>query len=207
MSTDILIPIGHNETGNITCNISDLSHLLIIGTTSSGKTTYVRSVLADLIREYTPDDIQFIICDSKRVDYQEYVVSDALTIPVITDSHKCRSLINWLSSQIELRLHDYDALATSPHLLCVFDDYSLFDFDDSAIYQLTRILTDGRRAKIHIWIVTSAPISSREFRSISTSLPFRMSFRTTSKELSKEVIGKDGAELLRMPGDILFFFL
>lgn len=146
------IQIGSTDTDIFSMDVSNISGMLVGGTTGSGKTSFVQAIIAECMNNLTPDDVKFAIFDSKYVDYSYLNESPYLLIPVCTDEEKVPAMTSWMNAEIRTRLKsegDY------PHLFFIFDDYArvsrLIEED------IIQILQVGRRAKIHIIIVTSTP--------------------------------------------------
>ena len=200
----IAVPYGLNDHIISEYSLSEIPHLFISGTTGSGKTSYIRSAVAKMMRDYSRDELQFLICDSKQVDYPEFNIAASMLVPVVSNADHVAAALEWLYAETTDRLRQGYELKNKPEIICIIDDFGVFGLAENYLGLISHLLIDGRRTKVHLWIVTSTPMKSVIPYPIYASLPFRMTFRATSSEVSRAIIGASGAEYLRMPGEIIF---
>ena len=124
--TTISVPYSKQNSEPLTFRLDEIPHLLISGTTGSGKTSYVRSAIANLLQQYSYENLQFIICDSKQVDYLEFNITAAMLVPVVTDSTKVPAVLQWLHSETTDRLKHGNHLSDNPNIICIIDDFGAF---------------------------------------------------------------------------------
>ena len=199
---NVLLPFGFDADDDlISCALEALPHLLISGTTGSGKTAYIQSMLASLASLYSSDDLKFLLYDSKGVEYSDFNGLNNLILPVIKEHQKAIAALSWLCTEtmnrqkllIESGLRNIEEYNTAsktklPYIMAVLDDISQISMlcgvskiEDS----LQQILSVGRLIGIHVIISTSLPTSKIIPSSIKASLPSRLSFRVASKADSR----------------------
>ena len=213
------IHIGNDEEGNrIICDVLKFPHLLIGGTTGSGKTTFIHSLITEMIRTEKSNLLKFIIFDSKGIDYNVFCDLPHLLIPIITDFQKARGVMEWLLMEIKRRMELFadntckdiesfnknkEALA---YIFVVFDDFSELSISHGANViesGLMPVLSFGRSVGIHAIIATSVPTSKIITKSLRALIPSRISFSVPAKEYSKLLLDKDGAERLIQQGEFI----
>lgn len=220
----LIFPMGFDLNGKlIACDLGDFPHLLVAGTTGSGKTSFIQSLIVGLCASYTPDDVKIITIDSKGTEYSFLNQIPHTLIPTIFDPHKTAGAIIWLCSEahdrmnrfIALNLRDiksYNQQASSsdsrlPHIIIVLDDYSRllpsddFYFLDDALQSLGML---GRVVGIHIILSTSIPSSKIISSSVKANIPNRIAFRVASKADSRMIIDEKGAEKFANEGEFMF---
>ena len=135
---NVLFPVGFDANDElISCDLEALPHLLISGTTGSGKTAYVQSMLASLASLYSGDELKFLLFDSKGIEYSDFNGLSNLLVPVITDSQKAVGALSWLCTETMNRQKQLKAsglrnieefnntLKTKlPYIVAVLDDIS-----------------------------------------------------------------------------------
>lgn len=201
LSQEIAIGVSDNKTVRV--DFMQLSHLLIGGTTGSGKTSLVQAIIAQLMQLYTPEEIKIILCVSKVSDYGYLIGSPFLQINVISGHTKVTGVLNWLLSEINRRQQLYQQIKEQPHLFVFLDDYSDLAISDEAkqcMYELVRL---GRSVHIHCILITSTPTKRNIPPETSANIPYRIAFSSTSKALSELTIGMKGAEHL-VPREMIY---
>ena len=215
---DILLSLGCDENGKtFTQDLSSIPHFLVCGFSSAGKTSFVQSVMTQLCSAQSPDDVRFIVYDSKAVDYSVFNGTPHMMLPVITDERKAAGAVLWLNTEVQRRIKTFFDAGTKdlagynrksasplPRIFAVFDDFSSASLDAQTVTALTNVLKNGRVAGIHCVIVTSMPSSQSLQKDIISNLPCRISFCVSSRADSRVAIEQNGAENLQVPGEMIF---
>lgn len=207
--------LGYDPNGNaFTQDISSISHFLICGFSGSGKTSFAQSMVTQICTTYSPDDVRFIIYDSKAIDYSVFNTVPHMLLPVITDTKKISGTVQWLNFEIQRRIEvlsaagerdilGFNRKATEklPHIIAIFDDFSSAFLD---IQVLNNVLKNGRIVGAHCIIITSTPSAQVLQKDIISNLPCRISFCVSSRADSRVAIEQNGAENLQIPGEMIF---
>lgn len=215
---EILLSLGCDENGKaFTQNLSSIPHFLVCGFSGAGKTSFVQSVMTQICSTQTPDDVRFVIYDSKAIDYGVFNGTPHMLLPVITDERKAAGAVQWLNTEVHRRikafsdagakdLAGYDRKSANPfpRIFAIFDDFSSASLDAQTVTVLTNVLKNGRVAGIHCMIVTSTPSSQALQKNIISNLPCRVSFCVSSRADSRVAIEQNGAENLQVPGEMIF---
>lgn len=215
----ICVPIGIDFNGkSIICDITKLPHLLIGGTTGSGKTAFIQSLLAGMITIYSYELLKFIIFDSKTIDYSVFGDLPNMMHPIITDAKKALRAIAWLRHESEKRMKQLidskckdieiynDRHGPMPYIIAIFDDFADMAMRcgiDNVEKELVSVLSAGRIVGIHALIATSTPSTKMISTPIKSSIPSRMSFFVPSKDISRQIIDENGAEKLSQQGEFI----
>ncbi len=215
---EILLSLGCDENGKtFTQNLSSIPHFLVCGFSGAGKTSFVQSVMAQICSTQTPDDVRFIIYDSKAIDYSVFNGTPHMLLPVITDERKAAGAVLWLNTEIQRRIKAFFDAGTKdvagynrksanplPRIFAILDDFSSASLDAQTVTALTTVLKNGRVAGVHCVIVTSMPSSQALQKDIISNLPCRISFCVSSRADSRVAIEQNGAENLQVPGEMIF---
>ena len=220
---EIIVPIGIRTDGeSFFQNISEIPHLLVCGVSGSGKTSFIQTVITYLAINYRSEEVNFLIYDSKYVDYSMFNTLPHIVMPVIKDDKKAIDVISQLSVECNWRLKqltnrsvrdifsynkqcDIIAKERLPHLFVVLDDFSSMRLDVETTALLKNILSIGRAVGIHFIFVTSAVSPSKILvKDILTYVPGRICFCVSNGIDSKLVVDKTGAENLSIPGELIF---
>ena len=209
-----------DDNKSLTLDPFSLSHMLICGTTGSGKTAFVRSILVSMITQYPPDSLQYIIFDSKAVDYTEYNRIPGLIDCVFTKSDACIKKLTELCQVIDYRLEKIASIQagrlstlSQPQkaaeinmrpIICFIDDCSFLYSDPSLPDILNRILQNGHTVGIHLWLITSLIPLRGPIRNLLLYIPHKIVFRVSSLSESKALLDRSCAEKLPVPG--IFFY-
>ena len=209
-SNSISVPLGFNDKNEMVIeDITKYQHILVSGVTGSGKTSFIQMLIASIIKTKKPEDVQFVIADSRRVDYNFLKRSPYLFCPLINDSYEFNKSIKKIYDDINSPLH-HSIIKTkleknsNYNLFIILDDIGLFnrDIDENVI--LTCLTQEARTYNIHIIFVTSTPNTSIIPSEIKANIPCRIAFNVASKQVSKMIIDDYGAEKLNCPGEFLF---
>lgn len=207
---ELVVPIGLTE-GN-KCFYQDMSaipNMLVCGTTGSGKTAFVISLLSALMFEYPSIDFKVILVDTKGIDYSSLSTSTHLLVPIIKDINKANGAIRYLVTEAEKRINIIRNSGSSDdftHWFCVLDDYYDLSNNVSVTAELQKLLKIGRVAKIHCIICTSTPTAKVISTELKANIPCRIAFSTASKLDSRIILDENGAESLNAPGELFFRF-
>ena len=154
--------------------------LSIIGSSGSGKTTFVRTLLTSLMAISSPENIRFCIFDSKYADYTDFNGIPFLCVPIIHDSRKSLGMIYWALCEAQRRqkllADDTDNIDDFPDLFIVLDDYAEITQHPEAQETLYNLLQIAHRVKMHIIIVTSIALAKIISTELKVNIPHRISF-------------------------------
>ncbi len=219
---DIKLPIalGKNISGNpIVGDLSSMPHLLIAGTTGSGKSVCINTIILSLLYRHTPDKCKFILIDPKMLELSTYEGIPHLICPVITEAKKAASVLGWVVKEMESRyrlmtkegvrnIDGYNAKhkLPMPYIVVVVDEMSdLMLVAGKEIENYIQKLSQmARAAGIHIIMATQRPSVDVITGTIKANFPTRISFQVTSKIDSRTILGEQGAEQLLGKGDMLY---
>ena len=207
----LIAPLGIKENGEIEyADYSKINHLIVCGSSGSGKTTFVRTLLTSLMLVSTPENFKLCIFDSKHIDYTCFNGTPFLMMPVVTDSRKCSGMIGWLYSEAKKRemllADDIKNVDTFPNTFIVLDDYAEITQNQDAQESLYELLQIAHRVKIHVIIVTSIALAKIISTELKVNIPHRISFFLPERRNSQVVIDQDGAEKLEFPGEFIAKF-
>ena len=219
---DIKLPIalGKSISGNpIVGDLSSMPHLLIAGTTGSGKSVCINTIILSLLYRHTPDKCKFILIDPKMLELSTYEGIPHLICPVITEAKKAASVLGWVVKEMESRyrlmtkegvrnIDSYNAKhkLPMPYIVVVVDEMSdLMLVAGKEIENYIQKLSQmARAAGIHIIMATQRPSVDVITGTIKANFPTRISFQVTSKIDSRTILGEQGAEQLLGKGDMLY---
>lgn len=206
----LIAPLGIKENGDIEyVDYSKINHLIVCGTSGSGKTTFVRTLLISLMSASSPDSVKFCIFDSKHIDYTDLNGMPFLLLPVATDNKKGLTLISWATYEAKRRQQIFADTGNAdefPDIFVVLDDYAEIFQDLYTQENLYKLLQIARRVKIHIIIVTSIALAKIISTELKVNIPHRISFFLPERRNSQVVIDQGGAESLEFPGEFIAKF-
>ncbi|MBD1168477.1 DNA translocase FtsK [Pelagibacterales bacterium SAG-MED06] len=219
---DIKLPIalGKNISGKpVVGDLTSMPHLLIAGTTGSGKSVCINTIILSLLYRHTPDKCKFILIDPKMLELSTYEGIPHLLCPVITEAKKAASVLGWVVKEMESRyrlmtkegvrnIDGYNAKhkLPMPYIVVVVDEMSdLMLVAGKEIENYIQKLSQmARAAGIHIIMATQRPSVDVITGTIKANFPTRISFQVTSKIDSRTILGEQGAEQLLGKGDMLY---
>ncbi len=219
---DIKLPIalGKSISGEpIVGDLSSMPHLLIAGTTGSGKSVCINTIILSLLYRHTPEKCKFILIDPKMLELSTYEGIPHLLCPVITEAKKAASVLGWVVKEMESRyrlmtkegVRNIDSYNTKhklpmPYIVVVVDEMSdLMLVAGKEIENYIQKLSQmARAAGIHIIMATQRPSVDVITGTIKANFPTRISFQVTSKIDSRTILGEQGAEQLLGKGDMLY---
>ena len=214
------IALGKSISGiPIIGDLSSMPHLLIAGTTGSGKSVCINTIILSLLFRHSPEKCKFILIDPKMLELSAYEGVPHLLCPVITEAKKAASVLGWVVKEMESRyrlmtkegvrnIDSYNAKhkLPMPYIIVVVDEMSdLMLVAGKEIENYIQKLSQmARAAGIHIIMATQRPSVDVITGTIKANFPTRISFQVTSKIDSRTILGEQGAEQLLGKGDMLY---
>ncbi|MFA7294025.1 MAG: DNA translocase FtsK, partial [Candidatus Omnitrophota bacterium] len=219
--SSLALGLGKDITGrSVFSDLDDMPHLLIAGTTGSGKTVCVNTCILSLLFRSSPNDLKFLMIDPKMVELMPFNGLPHLLCPVVTDAKKAAVALNWVVGQMEER---YQLLAKAgvrnieayndkqqqdkiPYIVVIVDEFAdlMTVARDQIENAITRLAQLSRAVGIHLILATQRPSVDVITGVIKANLPARISFKVASKVDSRTVLDANGAETLLGKGDMLF---
>ncbi|MCR4337426.1 MAG: DNA translocase FtsK [Candidatus Omnitrophica bacterium] len=215
----LMLAIGKDISGKpLVADLADMPHLLIAGTTGSGKTVCVNGIIMSLLFNATPDEVKFLMVDPKMVELTQYNDIPHMLCPTVTDHKKVAGALGWVVSEME---HRYTTLSKAgvrnikgyhakgnklPYIIIVIDELAdLMQVSAKTIESaITRLAQLSRAVGIHLILATQRPSVDVITGVIKANFPARISFKVASKVDSRTVLDMNGAENLIGKGDLLF---
>jgi S-DNA-T family DNA segregation ATPase FtsK/SpoIIIE len=207
-------------------SLTKMPHLLVAGSTGSGKSVGLNAMLSTLLCSHTPDELKLILIDPKRLEFAPYQDIPHLLFPIVADPRKAPSVLKWLVGEMERRyeimakasvrnltdfqesqakgkLKEFDAL---PYIVLMIDELAdlMMVAGKEIEGNIARIAQMARAAGIHMIVATQRPSVDVITGLIKVNFPSRISFRVTSRIDSKTIIDTGGAEKLLGKGDMLY---
>ena len=217
---ELPIALGKNISGNpVVGDLSSMPHLLIAGTTGSGKSVCINTIILSLLYRHKPDKCKFILIDPKMLELSTYEGIPHLLCPVITEAKKAASVLGWVVKEMESRYrlmtkegvrnidgYNLKHKLPMPYIVVVVDEMSdLMLVAGKEIENYIQKLSQmARAAGIHIIMATQRPSVDVITGTIKANFPTRISFQVTSKIDSRTILGEQGAEQLLGKGDMLY---
>ena len=214
------VALGKNISGTpIVGDLASMPHLLIAGTTGSGKSVCINTIILSLLYRHSPDKCKFILIDPKMLELSTYEGIPHLLCPVITEAKKAASVLGWVVKEMESRyrlmtkegVRNIDGYNSKhklpmPYIVVVVDEMSdLMLVAGKEIENYIQKLSQmARAAGIHIIMATQRPSVDVITGTIKANFPTRISFQVTSKIDSRTILGEQGAEQLLGKGDMLY---
>ena len=214
------IALGKSISGEpIVRDLTSMPHLLIAGTTGSGKSVCINTIILSLLFRHHPDRCKFILIDPKMLELSTYEGVPHLLCPVITEAKKATSVLGWVVKEMESRYrlmtkegvrnidgYNLKHKLPMPYIVVVVDEMSdLMLVAGKEIENYIQKLSQmARAAGIHIIMATQRPSVDVITGTIKANFPTRISFQVTSKIDSRTILGEQGAEQLLGKGDMLY---
>ena len=218
-SSKIPICIGKDISGNIeVIDLSKTPHLLVAGTTGSGKSVFINTLLASLLYKFSPDDLRLILIDPKMLELSVYNDIAHLLTPVVTEPKKAILALKWVCKEMERRyslmneentrsLEGYNqkSIEKLPYIVVFIDEMAdlMMTAGKEVEHYVQRLAQMARACGIHLVMATQRPSVDIITGSIKANFPSRISFQVASKYDSRTVLGEIGAEQLLGNGDML----
>lgn len=217
--------LGKDISGNtITCNVSKMPHLLIAGTTGSGKSVCVNSIIMSILMKSAPDDVRLIMVDPKQVEFMMYNGIPHLLIPVVTDPKKAAGALAWAVTEMEKRytlfsennvrnIDGYNDIAGNddemekmPHVVIFIDELAdlMMASPKDVENSIVRLAQKARAAGMHLVIATQKPTVQVVTGLIKGNIPSRIALLVASQIDSRVILDEGGAEKLLGNGDMLY---
>lgn len=228
----LTVALGRDIAGQVTvADLSKMPHILIAGTTGSGKSVCINSLIVSLLYKSGPDDVRFLMIDPKVVELGIYNGIPHLLVPVVTDPRKAAGALNWAVTEMLKRykifaennvrdLKGYNALAQAnnyqdengqpmhkmPQIVIIIDELSdlMMAAPNEVEDAICRLAQMARAAGMHLVVATQRPSVDVVTGLIKANIPSRIAFAVSSAIDSRTILDSGGAEKLLGQGDMLF---
>lgn len=218
--------VGKDIDGHVILgDIAKMPHMIIAGTTGSGKSVCTNSIIMSILFHASPDEVRLILVDPKVVEFQPYDGIPHLLIPVVTQPQKAAGALNWAVLEMERRymlcatygvrdLKGYNAVADSnpelkrlPQIVIIIDEFAdlMMSSGKEVEAAVIRIAQKARAAGIHLIIATQRPTVDVITGLIKSNVPSRIGMSVKSAVDSRTILDSTGAETLLGNGDLLFY--
>lgn len=220
-SSKLAIGLGKDILGRpLVANLGEMPHILIAGTTGSGKTVCLNTIILSILFQATPEEVRFLMIDPKMVELAVFGKMPHLIAPVVSSPKKASKALRWVIDEMERRYRTFaeegvrniasynqikkeDKMA---HIVVIIDElHDLMMVAQSSVEEaITRVAQLSRAVGMHLVIATQRPSVDVITGVIKANLPYRISFQVSSKVDSRTVLDMNGAEKLLGKGDMLF---
>ncbi len=217
--------LGKNISGDVViCNIADMPHILIAGTTGAGKSVCVNSIIMSILFRSTPDEVRLVMIDPKAVEFMIYNGIGHLLLPVVTDPKKAAGALAWACTEMDKRYNTlsennvrdikaYNKLAASredlepmPQVVIFIDELAdlMMCAKNDVEASICRLAQKARAAGMHLVVATQRPSVDVITGLIKSNIPSRIALKVASQVDSRTIIDTAGAEKLLGKGDMLY---
>lgn len=227
-SSPLTFALGKDISGNtICCNMQKLTHLLVAGSTGSGKSVCLNSIILSIMYKASPEDVRIVLIDPKRVEFSSYEALPHLIMPqIVCDTQKAINTLAWAVTEMEKRfetlgyarvknIDEYnqtpDVLSGKvqkmPFIVIIVDELAdlMMTGKKEVEEKVCRLAQKARAAGIHLILATQRPSVDVITGLIKSNFPSRISFAVTSAVDSMTILDRVGAEKLLGKGDMLYF--
>ncbi len=216
------ISLGLDVSGqSVVADIGKMPHLLIAGTTGSGKSVLINAIISSILFRATPEEVKFIMVDPKRVELTPYNDIPHLLTPVITDVSKVVNALKWATAEMDRRYRLFEEMSVKniagynelsgfqamPYIIIIVDEMADLMMSRNANEVedcIVRIAQMARAVGIHLVLATQRPSVNVLTGLIKANIPARIAFQVTSMIDSRVIIDTPGAEKLLGKGDMLY---
>jgi len=216
----LAMALGKDISGKcVVADLGDMPHLLIAGTTGSGKTVCVNSLIMSMVYNATPEELKFLMVDPKMVELAIYNGLPHLLCPVVTDAKKVSGALGWVVGEMEVRYKMLAKISVRnitafnqkseeklPYIVVIIDELAdlMMVSPEDIENAITRLAQLSRAVGIHMILATQRPSVDVVTGVIKANFPARISFKVASKVDSRTVLDMNGADKLLGKGDMLF---
>ena len=218
------VALGRDIQGEATCaDLAKMPHLLVAGTTGSGKSVCLNTMIMSLLYNATPEEVKLIMIDPKKVEFTVYRSIPHLLVPVVADPRKAAGALSWAVAEMDKRyalfaekgvrnLQGYNAYALSnnlpkmPQIVIIIDELSdlMMAASNEVEDSICRLAQKARAAGMHLIVATQRPSVDVITGLIKANIPSRIAFAVKSQIDSRTIIDTQGAEKLLGNGDMLY---
>lgn len=218
------VALGRDIQGEATCaDLAKMPHLLVAGTTGSGKSVCLNTMIMSLLFNSAPDEVKLIMIDPKKVEFTVYKSIPHLLVPVVADPRKAAGALSWAVAEMDKRyalfaengvrnLQGYNTYAVSnglakmPQIVIIIDELSdlMMAASNEVEDSICRLAQKARAAGMHLIVATQRPSVDVITGLIKANIPSRIAFAVKSQIDSRTIIDTQGAEKLLGNGDMLF---
>lgn len=225
----VSMALGKDTNGNtVSADILKLQHILIGGTTGSGKSACINTMICSLIESYSPDQVKLILIDPKKVELSSYANIPHLLMPIVTDPEKAAEVLDEMVKVMDKRYSDFEKVKVKniesynnlvekfiaagheakpmPYVIIIIDELAdlMLTAKDSVETSIQRLTQLARAAGIHLIVATQRPSVDVVTGVIKSNINSRIAFTTSSGVDSRTILDTQGAEKLLGKGDMLY---
>lgn len=221
LNTPLAFALGEDIAGNtVVARLNDMPHLLIAGSTGSGKSVCLNSIIMSLLYNTSPEEMKLVFIDPKMVELTVYNGIPHLLTPVVTNPKKAAVVLRWMVTEMEKRYrlfaekgvrdiarYNQNSAEPMPYIVIVIDELAdlmmvaPIEVEDS----ICRLAQMARAAGMHLIVATQRPSVDVVTGIIKANIPSRIAFAVSSQADSRTILDMGGAEKLLGKGDMLFF--
>ncbi len=217
--------LGKNISGDaVICDISEMPHILIAGTTGSGKSVCVNSIIMSILYRATPEEVRLVMIDPKAVEFLKYNEISHLLLPVVTDPKKAAGSLAWACTEMDKRynilsennvrdIKAYNKLAATredlnplPNIVIFIDELAdlMMCAKNDVESSICRLAQKARAAGMYLVVATQRPSVDVVTGLIKSNIPSRIALKVASQIDSRTILDAGGAEMLLGNGDMLY---